>query len=102
MWADPDGVIFSIRLSGDLYCWRYLANDELASWANNGAGIYPMKGWGEDTQKTAFSNTEGTLYCVALSDNGPNGLDDQLGWYRMLNSDTVSKDLPPSWANNAF
>ena len=101
LWADPDGVVFGVRQSAVLSWWHYrIANPTTGagSWANGGNGIDIGDGWGDTTQRTAFSNTGGVVYTVQLDGSDNPGTDNVLAWYRLQNSQSVDTS-GVSWAN---
>jgi N,N-dimethylformamidase len=92
VWADPNGVIYGQRQADTLHWWRYVVpnlSTGVGSWANGGNAITIGVGWGDTTQKTAFSNTSGVTYTVALSTATVPGNDNVLTWYKLQNSEHV-------------
>lgn len=92
VWADPNGVFYAWENSSTLNWWRYVITDVdtgSGSWANGGQQIALGYGWGENSQKTVFSNTHGVIYAVALDQGDTPAYDDTLNWYRLLNSESV-------------
>lgn len=93
LWADPDGVIYGARQGSQLAWFRHLVpnlNTGAGSWVNGGSPMYIGTGWGDTSQKVAWSNASGTIYSVTL-DNAQNiGQDNILTWYRLKNSGTIN------------
>lgn len=88
LFADPGGVIYGVRQGGDLAWWRYgltNARTGAGAWARGGNRRTIGTGWGPDLQKTAFSNTSGVLYALALDTGKVPGTDSQLQWFRLKN-----------------
>jgi N,N-dimethylformamidase len=100
--ADPNGVIYGIRQGGELDWWRYVAGDGSSgpnAWQGGGEPSFLSDGFGNGSQKTWFTSGSGTFYVVELDASDVPRQDNVLGWYRLLNSETVALDGQPHWAN---
>jgi hypothetical protein len=88
LFADPNGVIFGTRHGSALSWFRYLGTTGSFNWANGGVPV--------DTtilgpfERGLFSNGSGAVYKINTNTANPPGPDNQLQWYRLLNSETVN------------
>ncbi|WP_406315343.1 N,N-dimethylformamidase beta subunit family domain-containing protein [Streptomyces sp. NBC_00118] len=88
LFADPNGVIFGTRHGSALSWFRYLGTNGTFNWANGGVPV--------DTtilgpfERGLFSNGSGAVYKIKTNTANPPGPDNQLQWYRLLNSETVN------------
>lgn len=102
LFADPNGVIFGVRQGGQLAWWRYVVpnvNTGSGYWANGGSSIFIGNGWGDIGQRSAWSNTNGTVYAVALDAAQVPQTDNLLTWFRLRNSETIDTS-GTSWYND--
>ncbi len=98
LWAGPNGVIFGIRQGSSLlHWWRYLGASD--NWAHGGAPRVIGSGFSDDTNKSWFTNTNGTVYLLWLDGGTTPGMDDKLQWFRLLNSESIAGDWSGDWVN---
>src|SRR4051794_15067291 len=102
-WSDPNGVIFADQQGDFLHWYRYLAGDGTAgptAWANGGTPVEISAYFGDEGQKAWFSNTNGTLYTVMVDLSTTPGLDNQLWWYRLQDSENIVLGGNNRWYNS--
>jgi hypothetical protein len=85
-----NGVFYAVQADGQLIWYRHSGwATGAATWANGGNAIQVGAGWGDTTQKLAVSNTNGTVYTIALDTTVALGNDSSLMWYQLRSSEAI-------------